>query len=207
MINFSFFLFFLFSISHSNVIHRETCAKDFSGTTAPRILKFGTNVGYDLLYYVKENQHAAAYHFLNSPFFFLSKQIFCYKFLSFYESQGLQILFTHWEWPSIFWDRKQNWDLFFLRSSLFHLSLQCNTWGNCDKYFSGTIARRILWFGTSVVNHLLFYVRENQILPSYSSLNFLHCLSFQFSNIKTIDLCFLRDWGAHKDETWSTHGP
>ena len=29
----------------------------------PRILKFGTNVGYDLLYCVKENQHAAAYHF------------------------------------------------------------------------------------------------------------------------------------------------
>ena len=28
----------------------------------PRILKFGTNVGYDLLYCVKENQHAAAYH-------------------------------------------------------------------------------------------------------------------------------------------------
>ena len=38
--------------------------KNFSGTTAPRILKFGTNVGYDLLYCVKENQHAAAYHSL-----------------------------------------------------------------------------------------------------------------------------------------------
>ena len=40
---------FLFSISHSSVIHREICVKDFSGTTAPRILKFVTNVGYDLL--------------------------------------------------------------------------------------------------------------------------------------------------------------
>ena len=28
-------------------------------------------------------------------FFFLSKQIFCYKFLSFYESQSLQILYKH----------------------------------------------------------------------------------------------------------------
>ena len=39
----------------------------------PRILKFGTNVGYDLLYCVKENQHAAAYH---SPYLsiFLSLQ-------------------------------------------------------------------------------------------------------------------------------------
>ena len=39
----------------------------------PRILKFGTNVGYDLLYCVKENQHAAAYrsHYLS---IFLSLQ-------------------------------------------------------------------------------------------------------------------------------------
>ena len=71
-------------------------SKDFSGTTAPRILKFGTNVGYDLLYCVKENQPAAAaYDCLIYPFFFLSKQIFCYKFLSFYGSQSLQILYTH----------------------------------------------------------------------------------------------------------------
>ena len=38
----------------------------------PRVLKFGTNVGYDLLYCVKENQHAAAYHSHLS--FFLSLQ-------------------------------------------------------------------------------------------------------------------------------------
>ena len=60
MLRFIFTIFFHFSFSHSNVIHREICVKDFSGTTAPRILKFGTNVGVDLLYCVKENQHAAA---------------------------------------------------------------------------------------------------------------------------------------------------
>ena len=62
VINFCIFPFF---ISHANVIHvhREICVKDFSGTTMPRILKFGTNIGYDLLYYVKENQHAAASKF------------------------------------------------------------------------------------------------------------------------------------------------
>ena len=59
-----FYHLFPFSISHSNVIHREICVKDFSGTTAPRVLKFGTNIGYDLLYCVKENQHAAAYYSL-----------------------------------------------------------------------------------------------------------------------------------------------
>ena len=36
--------------------------KDFSGTTKPRILKFGTNVGYNLLYCVREKQPPAAYH-------------------------------------------------------------------------------------------------------------------------------------------------
>ena len=70
-------------------------SKDFSGTTVRRILKFGTNVGYDLMYCVKENQHAAAYH---SPYLsiFLSIQAnFLLQILSFYESQSLQILYTH----------------------------------------------------------------------------------------------------------------
>ena len=58
------FHFFLFSISHSNVIHREICVKDFSGSAVPKILKSGTNVGYGLLYCVKENQLAAACHSL-----------------------------------------------------------------------------------------------------------------------------------------------
>ena len=35
--------------------------KDFSVTITPRILKFGTNVGYDLLYCVRENQPPAPY--------------------------------------------------------------------------------------------------------------------------------------------------
>ena len=38
------FSFFHFSISHFNVIHSEICVKHFSGTTAPRILKIGTNI-------------------------------------------------------------------------------------------------------------------------------------------------------------------
>ena len=36
--------------------------KDFSGTTEPRILKFGINVEYSLLYCVRENQLPPAYH-------------------------------------------------------------------------------------------------------------------------------------------------
>ena len=40
------------------------CVKGFSGTTELRILKFGTNVGYNLLYCVRENQPRPAYHSL-----------------------------------------------------------------------------------------------------------------------------------------------
>ena len=68
MLRFIFIFSFHFSISHSNVIHREICVKDLSRTTVPRILKLGTNVGYDLLYRVKENQHAVLYH---SPYLFI----------------------------------------------------------------------------------------------------------------------------------------
>ena len=66
----SFFSFFC-SISNSNVMHRGICVKDFSGATAPRVLKFGTNIGYDLLYCIGENQYPHTYHFLYLSFFFL----------------------------------------------------------------------------------------------------------------------------------------
>ena len=125
-----FAFFFHFSISHSNVIHvqREICVKHFSETTAPRILKFGTNVGYDLLYCVKENQHAALIIPFIYSFFFLSKQIICYKFLSFYESQSLQILYTHWEWPSIVGLQTELLRFIFpFFFPFFHLSLHYNT--------------------------------------------------------------------------------
>ena len=40
------------------------------------------------------------------------------------------------------------------------------------------------------MNHLLFYVKENQIPPTYSSLNFFIFLSLQFSNIKNFNSLF-----------------
>ena len=116
----------------SDVIHREICVKDFSGTTAPRILKTGTNVGYDLLHCVRENQPPDACFIC--PFFFLSNQIFYDRFLSFYESQSLNSNFLYTlrvTKPSILWDRKPRcWDLFLPSFSIFpffHPSLQCNT--------------------------------------------------------------------------------
>ena len=38
--------------------------KDFSGSTEPRILKFGTNVGYNFLYCVREKQLPPFHHSL-----------------------------------------------------------------------------------------------------------------------------------------------
>ena len=49
----------------------------------PRILKFGLNLGLDLLYCVKENQHAAAYHSLYlSIFSFSPIKLFVTEFSS-----------------------------------------------------------------------------------------------------------------------------
>ena len=62
-----FLPFSFFSISRSSVMHREICVKDFSGTTAPRISKFGTHIGYDHLYHVRKNQNF--YHSLYMSFF------------------------------------------------------------------------------------------------------------------------------------------
>ena len=54
----------------------------------------------------------------------------------------------------------------------------------------------------------LFYVKENQISPTYSSLNFFIFLSLQFSNIKQFHLSFLRDWesiGLHMNSRSMYH--
>ena len=80
------FSFFFFSISYSSIIHMEICVKDFSGITAPKVLKFGANLGYVLLYCVRENQTPVAYHFL-----YLS------IFLSLQSNFLLQISLLPWE--------------------------------------------------------------------------------------------------------------
>ena len=93
MLRFIFTIFFpIFSISHSNVIHREICVEDFSATTASRILAFGTNVGYDLLYCVKENQPPADYHSIYLSIFSLSPVNFSVTDFSAPMKDSLQIL-------------------------------------------------------------------------------------------------------------------
>ena len=44
--------------------HISLHVKDFSGTTACRILKFGTNIGFSYLFHVRQNQRPHVYHSL-----------------------------------------------------------------------------------------------------------------------------------------------
>ena len=71
------FLFFIFSISQSNVMNMVIFVIDFSGTTLPRILKFGTNIRYDKLYCVYKIQPHIAYQSLYLSIF-LSFQLTWY---------------------------------------------------------------------------------------------------------------------------------
>ena len=115
------FPFFLFSISHSNVKHKEICVKDFSVTTAPRILKVGINVGHDLLYGVKENQHAAANHCLYLSIF-LSLQLN-------FSSQNSHSI--HLERGQVYCGKEMQDSMIkfclLFPISFFHLPLKCNT--------------------------------------------------------------------------------
>ena len=52
----------------------EIFVKDFSGTTRPRILKFGTNIRYDRLYCVFKNQPHMAYQSLYLSIFLSFQQ-------------------------------------------------------------------------------------------------------------------------------------
>ena len=61
-------------------MHMEICVKDFLESTAPRILKYDTNIGYDLLYCVRENQHPHADHSLYLSIFSFSNKIFITHF-------------------------------------------------------------------------------------------------------------------------------
>ena len=148
------FPFLLFSISHSNVIHREICVKDFSGTTAPRILKFGTNVGYDLLRCVRENQSpdASFLLFVHLSFssiqfsvtdFSASMRVRVIKFLKHLKS-GQMYCGTENQDAEIYFYHLFPFFLFSVsHSNVIHREI-------CVKDFSGTTVPRILKFGTNV---------------------------------------------------------
>ena len=54
--------------------------KDFAGTTASRILKFVTNIGYDLVHCLRQNQHPHVDRSLCVSIFFFSNIFFVKDF-------------------------------------------------------------------------------------------------------------------------------
>ena len=64
-----FCLLFTFFLFIQSLTPFEIYFKGFSGTTARRILKYDTNIGYDYLYHVRQNQHPHAYYSLYSSIF------------------------------------------------------------------------------------------------------------------------------------------
>ena len=165
------FPFFLFSISHSNVKYREICVKDFSGTTAPRILKFGTNVVYDLLYCVRENQPPAAYHFLYLSIFLSLQSNFLLQISQLLrEPESSNFLCTLRVAKYIVGQKTKM--LRFIFTFSFHFSISHSNVIHreiCVKDFSGTTAPRILKLGTNVGYDLLYRVKENQHAAAYCS--------------------------------------
>ena len=78
-------------------MHRENCVKDSSGTTASKILKFSSNIGYYYLYRVRQNQHPHDYHSLYSSIVLLIR-FFGKKFLRNYCTLYFEILYKYCIW-------------------------------------------------------------------------------------------------------------
>ena len=157
--------------------------KDFSATTWLRILKFGTKLDSDELYWVtKKKQHS--YILLISSFicsiFFLSNENFCHRFLSSYWSQCFQILCTPSGRQSVLCKWKSrclfSFCLLFSNFKFFLLSLLYNTYGHffSVKDFSLTTWLRILKFGTKLDSDELFCVTQKTATYCLSVPSFVH---------------------------------
>ena len=158
-----------FSISHSNVIHRKICVKDFSGTTAPRILKSGTNVGYDLLHFLRENQTHDAYHFLYlSIFLSLQSDFLLQNSWFLWELESSNFLYTLRVAKYIVGQKTKMLRSIFTIFSIFSISHSNEIHREiCVKDFSGTAASGIMKFSTNVGYDLLCCVKENQHAAAY----------------------------------------
>ena len=177
-----FFHFCFFSISHSNVIRREICVKDFSGTTAPRILKLGTNVGYDLLYCVREN----VYYFLYLSIFISLQSNFLLQISWLpWEPESSNFLYTFRVAKCVVGQKTKM--LRFIFTIFFHFCFFSISHSNvihreiCVKDFSGTTAPRILKFGTNVGYDFIVLCKRESACCCLSFPLFVH---FSFFPVK-----------------------
>ena len=92
------------------------------GNTVPRILKFSTNVGYDL-YFVTENEPLPSCIPFICPFFFPAK--FSVTDFLLWEPV-FHFLYTPWEWARMLWERKPRCcDSFLPSFSISHYNVIC----------------------------------------------------------------------------------
>ena len=181
MLRIIFVIFFHFSISPSSVVHKKICVKDLSGTTTPRILKFGTKVGYDLLHCVRENQPPDMYHFLYFSIFLSLQSNFLLQ-ISWLLREPESSNFSYTLRVTEYIVRKKIKMLRIIFIIFFHISISPSSVVHkkiCVKDFSGTTAPRILKFGTNVGYDLLHCVRESQPPDMYHFLYFSIFLSLQ----------------------------
>ena len=135
--------------------------KDFSATTATKILKFNTNIGYDLLYWVRENQHAHSCHSLYlSIFLFLPIKVFVTDFSAPVRARVFKFC-IHLQRVEIYRKRKpQCWNLFCFLFSFFTISYSnIMHRETCVKNFTWTTAPRILKFCTNIGYDYLYCVK------------------------------------------------
>ena len=161
-----FYLLFpclLFSISHSNVIHMEICVKDFWGTTAPRILKFGTNI---VVLFKRES--ACCYLSFSLDvivhFSFSSIKHFVIEFSAPITARVFKFC-IHLERGQVYCGKESQDSM--IKFCLLFPSLTLEI---CFNDFSGTTVPRILKFRTNVWYDFLYCVKENQYAAAYHSL-------------------------------------
>ena len=139
------------------------------------------------------------YHCLICPFFFLSKQIFCYRFLSFYESQSSNCVYTLRVAKYIVGQKTKlifilpSFSFFpFLTQFVTNISQELLRVGFYNLVQVLWIICCFMWKRTRFLLHILLLISSCFFLSSFQ--------------IKKNHLSFLRDWEVHKVETWSTHG-
>ena len=140
----------------------EIVVKDFSGTTGPRILKFGTNIKNDRLYCVLKNQPYMAYQSLYLSIF-LSFQHFFHLISLASISATVFKLFIHNEDNQVYYCKQnQGAEIYFcLLFLFFFFSISQSNAMNIEifiKDFSGTALPRSLKFGTNIRYDKLYCV-------------------------------------------------
>ena len=117
----------------------EIFVKDFSGTTLPRILKFGTKIKYDRLYCVLKNQPHMAYQSLYLSIFLSFQQFFHLISLASISATVFKLCIHNEDNQEYYCKQNQGVEILLLPSfsifPFFYLSIQCNGYGNFRQRF------------------------------------------------------------------------